>query len=290
MLAKIPQLTADQAKLQTVSVGQLSLGPISVGTLTLRDVDFGLSAAQAILQDVNVTLTISLSVEWHVHVGLPDGIPDIDFGDTVNLGSFSFTLPVGQVTIPGLSNLKFHIPTLTAQNLATGAAALPLQLNNVVAQQIAVADVSLPSAGFTLAGLSFTSVAANGIGVPAASVASAKVQDLHGDPLQIPELALSNLALPAIQIPTISSSVPLDIPANLQGPSPGFDAGILRVVIHIVPSLLIHVNHLDITGANASATAQSVVLNNVKLPFDAHNLTLSQIGINTVQIPAITVA
>jgi hypothetical protein len=290
MLAKIPQITVDQAKLQSVSVGQLSLGPISVASLTVRNIDVSLAAAQAILQDVKVTLTVAFSVEWHVHVGLPDGIPDIDIGDTVNLGSFSFGLPVGQVIIPGLTNLKFHIPSLAAQGLSASADSLALGLNNVTAEHLAVADLVLPSNGFSLAGLSLASVAASGIGVPAASVGHATVTNLHGDPLTIPAIALNNLTLPAVQIPTINSSVPLDIPANLQGPSPGFDAGILRVVLHIVPSVLVHVDHLEINNTSATATAEAVVLHDVIVPYDAHNLTLSQIGINVVQIPAITIA
>lgn len=290
MLARIPQLSVDQAKLQTVSVGHLGLGPISVASLTLSNVDFSLQAAQAVLQNVSVNLSIALSVEWHVHIGLPWPLSDIDIGTTVNLGSFGFTLPVGQVIIPGLNNLKFHIPTLAAQNLGTAAQPLALQLSNVVAEQVAAADLAVPSNGFSLSGLALTSAAVSGLGVPAAGIQSATAQRVSGDPMSLPVLTLDNLALPAIQIPTITSSLPLDIPANLQGPSPGFDAGILRIVIHIVPSMHVHVDQMQVTGANASATAEQIVLHNVVLPYEAHNLTLSQIGIETIQIPAIAVA
>ena len=290
MLAKVPQLSVNQANLQSVSIGQLGLGPISVGNLVLNNIDVSMSAAQGVLQNMSVTLTLHISVEWHVHIGLPDGIPDIDIGDTYDLGSFSFSLPVGNVVIPGLNNLNFHIPSLTAQNLSVSASPVGVQLTNVVADQLHAADVTLPAAGFTIAGLTLTSLTGNGIGIPAATVGHATVQHLHGDPLQVPSLTLGGLQLPAAQIPVISSSTPLDIPANLQGPSPGFDAGILRVAIHIVPSVLTHIDHLEITGASASASAAQIVLHDVKLPYDALNLTLSQIGIDTVQIPSFTVA
>jgi hypothetical protein len=290
MQAKIPQLSAGQAKLQALSVGQLSLGPISVGSLAIHGVDVSLSATQAVLQNLVVTLSIAISVEWDVHIDLPWPLSDIDFGDTFDLGSFSFTMPVGTVTIPGLTNLKFDIPSLAAQRLSASATPVSIQATNVAADALQVNDVALPASGFSLAGLSITSLAAGGIGVPAANVGHASVQHLHGDPLKLPAFTLNNLALPAVQIPTISSTVPLDIPANLQGPSPGFDAGILRVVIHIVPTVHAHVDHLDITGASGSATAQDVVLHDVTLPYDALNLTLSQVGIETLQIPSITVA
>jgi len=61
-------------------------------------------------------------------------------------------------------------------------------------------------------------------------------------------------------------------------------------VIHIVPSVLTHIDHLEISGATASASVGQIVLHDVTLPYDALNLTLSQIGIDTVQIPSFTVA
>jgi hypothetical protein len=107
--------------------------------------------------------------------------------------------------------------------------------------------------------------------------------------LKIPVLTLGGLDLPAVQIPLVNSSAPLDIPATLQQRSVGFDAGILRLAIDIQPSALSHIDHLEITGANASATASQIVLHDVTLPYDALNLTLSQIGIDTIDIPAFTV-
>jgi hypothetical protein len=135
-----------------------------------------------------------------------------------------------------------------------------------------------------------TSLAGNGIGVPAAKIGQASVAHLHGDPVRIPTFTLSGVNLPTAQIPVISSSAPLTIPANLQGPSPGFDAGILKVAIHITPSVLTHIDHLEINGASANATVGQVVLHDVTLPYDALNLTLSQIGLDTVDIPSFTVA
>ena len=102
----VPQLSVQQAGLQTVAVGQLAIGPITVGSLVLNNADFSMSAAQGVLSNVSVTVTIKISVTWHVHVGLPDGIPDINVGDTYDLGSVSFSMNIGNiVTVPGLNNI-----------------------------------------------------------------------------------------------------------------------------------------------------------------------------------------
>jgi hypothetical protein len=291
VLAKVPKLDAQQAGLQTISVGQVAIGPIAVSQLVLTGVDFSMSGAQGVLRNVTVRVTLDISIQWHVHVGLPDGIPDINEGGTIPLPSISITAP----TIPEidvvLNNVHLNIPSLAAQNISASASPLGLQLGNVAAEQIEALDVDLPTAGFTITGLTLSSVAVNGIDVPAANVGQATVGHLHGDPLKIPSFTLSGLNLPAVTIPAIHSSAPLDIPATLSGASAGFgdNDSLLSVHLLIQPSALTHIDQLDITNASANAKADQIVLQDVTLPYDAHNLTLSQIGINTIDIPTFTI-
>ena len=293
MQANVPQLDVQQANLQTIDIGQVAIGPITVGDLVLNNADVSITRAQGVLTNVSVTVSVHVTGEWHVHVGMPDWIPDIDFGDTFDLGTFQFSMNVGNIVLPGLNNIHLNIPSLTAQNMSVAASPLSLSLNNATADQIRAQNVALPAAGFTIAGLTLNSIQGNAISVPAATLGQASVRHLHGDPVQIPSLALSNLNLPALQIPDITSSAPLDIPANLSTESAGFDAGIVSLAIHVTPSVLSHIDHLEITmpaNASASATVGQVVLHNVTLPYDVLNLTLSQIGISTITIPAFNVS
>ena len=85
MQLKVPQLSVRQAGLQTISIGQLGIGPISVGSLALNNIGFTFSAAHAVLQNVEVTLTLRITLEWHIYVGLPDDIPDINIGDFLGI-------------------------------------------------------------------------------------------------------------------------------------------------------------------------------------------------------------
>lgn len=291
MQVTVPALDVQQAHLQGIDIGQVAIGPITVADLVLSNVDFSMSAAQAVLQSVGVTIHIHVTVDWHVHVGMPDWIPDINIGDTYDLGTLSFgPINIGDVVIPGLNNVHLHIPTMTAQNMSVSASPLALSARNATADQVHAANVALPSAGFSIAGLALTSIQGSAVSVPAATVDHATIAHLHGDPIQVPSFTGSNLNLPAAQIPQLSSSAPLDIPTNLSTMSVGFDAGLLSVHIHLTPSALMSVNHLEITNANANATVSQVVLHNVTLPYDVLNLTLSQIGINTVAVPTFNVS
>jgi hypothetical protein len=290
MLAKVPKLDAQQAGLQTVSVGQVAIGPITVGELVLNGSDFSIPQAQGKLRHVSVRVTLDISVDWHIHVDLP--IHDLDIGDTTHVGSFSFAAPAIEELDVQLNNVRLNIPSLTAQNVSVLASPIGLQLDNVAAEQIGAVDVALPTAGFTLAGLTPSSVVVNGVDVPAANVGQATVGHLHGDPLKIPSLTLGSLNLPAVTVPVIDSSAPLDIPATLilEGDDlPGINVGVLRLSLLIRPSALTHIDQLEITGAKASGNVSQVVLHDVTLPYDALNLSLSQIGVNTIDIPTFTV-
>jgi len=175
------------------------------------------------------------------------------------------------------------------RNLAVSASPVALQLTNVAADAIHATDVALPRDGFTLSGLSFGSLSGSGLGVPAATIGQATVQHVHGDPAKIPAFSLGGLTLPSAQIPSIDSTIPLTIPFDLEGPAAGFDAGILRVTLSINPSLTTRIENLQIAGASASASVGQIVLHDVTLPYDALNLTLSQIGVDTIDIPNFTV-
>jgi hypothetical protein len=291
LLVKVPQLNVQQAGLQNIDIGQVKIGPITVGDLVINNVDVAMSAAQGVLQNVSVQMSIHVSVTWHVHVGMPDWIPDINIGDTYDLGSLNFpAIGIGDIVIPGMNNINVHIPSLTAQNMSAAVDPLALQLHNATADQISATGVTLPAAGFSIAGLSVNSIDGTAVSVPAAHLDQAKIAHLHGDSVAIPSFSLNNLTLPAAQIPDISSTAPLDIPATLSTLSIGFDAGLLQVNIDLTPSALSHVGHLEITNANANASVGQVVLHNVTLPYDVLNLTLSQVGITNVAVPSFNVS
>jgi hypothetical protein len=288
---RVPDANIQSAQVSTVAVGDVSIGPITVGELVVHNTDFAVTAGVGVLQGVTVTVTIHVSFTWHIHIGLPDGIPDIDEGDTYDLGSLSFSMPVGTVTLPALNNIHLHIPTLVAENVTTDASPLSnLQVTNLDVEAINAHNIVIPSAGFTIAGLTFASAQGTDVSFPAAGVDTVVIRHVHGDPVQLPAFTLGSLNVPSVQIPDLTSSAPLDIPADLAARTLSFDAGILRAGITLRPSAVSHIDRLELTNAQANATVGQIVLSNVVLPFDVLNLTLSDIGINTVVVPSFDVS
>jgi hypothetical protein len=288
MQVRVPAADVQQATLASIAVGQVGIGPITVGELVVQDVAFHLDSGVGFIRNMTVTVRLRIDFEWHIHVPLPWPFDDIDIGDTNYLGTFGFGLPpVGDVTIPGLSNINIAIPSLTAHDVSAQANPVAnVQLRNAVAEQVHARDTVLPSAGFTIAGLSLTSVEGDNVSVPAAGVAEATVRRVRGDPLRLGEFSLGSVRLDSAQVPSVRSTSPFDVPANLQSRRLPFDLGLLRFALIITPSATSHIPYLEVNNSNATATTGRVVLRNVTLPFEALNLTLSQIGINTIGIPA----
>jgi hypothetical protein len=148
----VPALTAQQANLNKIDIGTLAVGPIAVGSLVIDNTDFAMNAAQAILRNLSVTLGLNLKIKWSIDVEL--------FSDsgTEDLGTVEFDVPLPDLTLAPLNNISVNIPTLTAQNASGQADPLSLSVSNATADQIRASNTVLPTAGFTVAGLSVTSI------------------------------------------------------------------------------------------------------------------------------------
>ncbi len=291
MLVNVPDLDAQQAGLQTISIGQVSLGPIGVGTLVVDNVDVNFNSGPVVLYNVVVSLTLDVKLTWHIHISMPWPLPDINIGGSADLGSPSFgPFAIGDVTIPTLSNVNLNIPSLTASNTSVTATPLyNLQVSNAAADTIKAQNVKLPSAGFTLAGLLLGSINGSTITVPAASIDSASVDHLSGPPIDVAQLTLGPVTVPTLNIPSAHSTAALNVPVQLSTIYIG-TTGDIQLGFDITPSAQTSVAALSIANASANATVSQILAQNLTIPYDAHNLTLSTLGINNIAIPSFAVA
>jgi len=295
MKATVPNLRAARASVGQVAVGQVAVGPISIGQLVLRDTKMAIKSGQALMQGMRMTVRLKFTLLWRVQIPLPWPFDDIDVGgDSVNLGTAEMTFAFPNTSIPSLTNINLTLPQITGANVtATADPITGLALSSVVADNIAATNVSLPTAGFTLSGLGLGSAGIDGLGVPSTRIAGAKVGRVKGAPLNLGALVLRGLALPSAAANNISSGA-MDIPFVPQvvfnmPPSP-LDLGVLTVQVKVSPSASAHVERLLLTGVTASANVGTIEVRNVTLPYEALNITLSDLGIETIEIPTIGVA
>jgi hypothetical protein len=222
-----------------------------------------------------------------VHIPL-DGTPS--WSGTINLGSPSITIPLHDVTIPGLSNINVDVAQFSAGPISATANPLTnLTLGSAVAEQLRAQNITIPAQGFSIAGLGLVGGRVSDINLPAVSIDEVDIGRVHGEALPMGTLTLANVGLPASAVNNVASQ---GINVDAVGPTHDIvaDAGVLRITLHITPEARAQMDQFTLTGLSAAASIASIQLQNVVAPYELLNLKLADIGIEQIVIPALGVS
>ena len=294
MKIAVPDVGISRARVQQVSVGEIKIGSVRVEQLLLSNIHVQTSTGIAQMRNVRLALTLQFGLDWRVGVkiSMPDGIPDVDFSEsgTLDLGTLTLRIGLGNLTLPGFANLSFDIPSLPVDDISAVVGSIKnLNLGAIVAEQIRAQNVITPTAEFQINGLGLTGVSAKGISVPDAAVAGATIGKIAGGALPIANLTIPNLALPQAAIPTLSSQN-VDATSNsVVATLPKVDIGLLAATLKVTTTAAFHLDELRIDNIKASASIGEIALKDIVLPYEVLNLTLSQIGIETIEVPQLEV-
>jgi len=287
--ATIPQTQIAKVTVQQVDVGQLTAGPLSIGRLVLDDVDVGISTGTVRLRNLRVGITLKMALEWSVSVSIPF-VGDFGWSGTIDFGTQTATVPLGNVAVPGLQSLTAHVGRLDVSNVTAVIDAIRnLRLGSLVVEQIQANGVEAPTPGFQLAGIGLGSAEIDGIGVPKAAATDSTVGRVHGQALPVGGLTIPNFALPQANIGEVNSQS-LDTSATSNPFVFSADAGVLEVDLKITPGARMQADELRLTNVRASTSVGQIELQNVVLPYDVLDVKLSQLGIETIDIPKIEVS
>jgi hypothetical protein len=286
--AAIQEVSIARVGVSQIDVGQLSVGPLSVGSLVLETTHVDVSTGSAQFRNLRVTISLRMTIDWEVSITIPLA-GTFGFDGTIDLGTPSITVPLGDVSLPGLQSLSLDLPSLTVENLAAAVGPIrDLRLGALVAENIRARGVVAPVPDFQLLGLGLGRVAVEGLSVPAASAADATVGSIRGGSVPLGTVTIPNLALPQAALGDLTSQA-VDVGATSNPIAFVADAGVLKLTLTLTPAARIRTDELRISGVRSSATIREVRLTDVVLPFEVLNLTLSQIGIDTIQVPEIEV-
>lgn len=286
MKATVPQASVGRVSVRQVDVGEIDAGPISISKLVLDSIHLGVSTGSVKARNVNVTIGVSLSLDWSVGVTI-SGIGSWGWNGTIDLGTQSATVALGDLGVSGLKSLDFDIASLAVSNVDAVAGAIRnLKLGPLVAEQIVAQNLVLPKPDFTLSGLGLVSVGINGLSVPAATGTQVTVGHARGDALPLGTVAIPDLNLPRASVGDITSDG-LDASGE---PDPYLftaDAGVLSVSLSAAPSAELAIDELHISNVKASASVGQVTLQDVVLPYDVFDIKLSQLGIDSISVPSL---
>ena len=124
--------------------------------------------------------------------------------------------------------------------------------------------------------------------VPAV-VAGATIGQIAGGALPIANLTIPNLALPQAAIPAVSSQN-VDATSNpVVAKLPKVDIGLLAATLKVTTTAALHLDELRIDDIKASAAIDEIALIDIVFPYEVLKLTLSQIGIEAIEVPQLEV-
>ncbi|QBR72456.1 hypothetical protein CU048_15500 [Beijerinckiaceae bacterium] len=288
MFTTIAEADIKQLGIGAISVGQVGIGPIKIGHLVVSDFELNAAGDGAVLRNFRVIISYDMSIEWRLRLEVP-GVAAEDSG-TVELGIQNFEVGFGDLKLPGLENLKIKIDSLNVDNIAAAAAPITnLELGKAVAEQIKIQNVKLPTQGFTLAGLGLGALKVGGVGVPAANLDSFKIGRLKGDAFPLGQMSIGNLSLPSASIADIASQG-VDVSAVPRPKAFHIDLGCLDLTIKVNPKAAAHIDQLLIHNVSASTSIGKIELRDVVAPYELLNLTLAQLGIDTISVPQVSIA
>ena len=295
MKINVAQALIARANLAAVDIGEVRIGPAHIDRLTLTNTHLQSSTGTAELRNVVVNLTLAFGLDWRVGVtiSMPDGIPDVHFSDsgTLDLGTLRLNVGLGDLTLPGLASLAIDVPTLSANGLDAIVGPLKnLQLGSVLAEQIRAQDVVAPSAGFTVAGVGLGAVSATGLELPGATIGAATVARVAGGTLPIASLSVPNVSLPGVLIPELATGN-VDVTSNpVVTKMPTVDVGLLAATLKVTTTAALHLDELRLANVDVATSIGEIALTNVVLPFEVLDVSLSQVGLDTIDIPQIEVS
>jgi hypothetical protein len=284
MKASVPEVTIGRLSVGGIDVSQVSVGPLHAARLVLDSTHVDVATGAAAFSDLQVTVTLTMRIDWTVRVKIPLA-RTYTWQGTVKIGTHSFTVRLGDVTVPGLES--FSLDAQTASFDAVEATLGPLRnlrLGPLVAEQLRMQGVVAPVPSFTLTGLGLGRVGLAGLGVPGVTSTAVTIDRAHGQALPMGSVTIPDLRLPQASTDQVTSGE-IDVSGRSRPIRFVADAGLLTLTLHTTPGVRLRTRELRLSNVRTSASIGSIELQDVVLPYELLGLTLSDLGIELIDVP-----
>lgn len=275
----VEQILAKSGTVGQVTIGEIKVGDVVVDSVKLSGTSANLRSGNAFLEHVFFTLELKFGLHWWFDIGIYS-----DSGDE-NLGSLSFGMSVGNVSVPSLDNIQMNIPSVSVNNVAANVKPIQnLNLGAAAFSKLKVDDTTLPAAGFGLTGLALGSLNLSGLGVPEVKSKQASIDGFKpNQTVLLPSASLGGISVPATAIPDVKSGA-FGLDAQASSRSIGVDFGIFGFTFYVTPIVHMQIGSMTLHDLNLSAAVNQVTVENVHLPVDVHGILLKTLKLDDVQI------
>jgi hypothetical protein len=280
----IAQLLAASGTVVDIEIDKIVLGGLTIGQLTLEGTSVDLASGSASLHNVRIVISLDIQFHWSVNVFFWS-----DSG-TIDLGTLSFPLDLGNVVVPALNNIPLTIPNVVLTNLTAAMAPLTsVDLGGGAFRGVTATNLALPKNGFSLTGLGLGAVSVASLQVAEATVAKVSIQDFHPNAnVVLPKATLGPLKIPAGTAANIQTTAGIGFSGITSQQSAGFSFGPVGANVSVTPSAFVSIGSLLLQNVSLSASVTQAVLANIGVPIDIQGINLSMIDIGQINATNIT--
>lgn len=280
----IAQAAGASATVADIKVDEIVLGGVTIGQLSLQGASLDIASGSAALQNVRIVITLDFQFNWWINLGF--------FSDSgsADLGSMSFALDLGNVSIPSLGNIPLSVPNIALASLNAAFAPISsIDLGGGNLAGIAVTNMTLPKDGFTLSGLGFGAISVASIQVPEATAAQISIQDFHPNAsIVLPSATLGPIQIPSAAAADVATTSPVSFNGAASQQALSVSLGVLGGSINVTPTAFVSIGSLQLQGVALTGTVAQAILQNIGVPIDIHGFTMNSIDIAKVTATNIT--
>jgi hypothetical protein len=277
----IAQILAASGNLGDIEVDKIVLGSAHIDQLIVQGTTLDLHSGSAFLQNVRTILDLNLSLDWSVSIGFASA------SGTINLGTLSFGINLGNILVPTLNNIPISIPQISASNVTADIA--PISNIDLGGGTFTAVNATIPANGFQLTGLGLGSLSLSTLQVPQTTVDKVSIQDVSPNRnIVVPSVQLNQLQLPAAAAADIQTTAPIAFTAIASAQGVSASAGVISVSLWATPVIHISIGSLLLQNVSISGTVNRATIQNVSVPVDIRGVNLKTISIGQIDVNNIT--
>ena len=280
----IAQAAIASGAVADIKIEEIVLGGVTIGQLTLEGTTLDIAAASAALQAVRIVINLDFAFDWWINLGFWS-----DSG-TASLGSLSFALDLGNVSIPSLGNIPLSVPNIAIANLSAVVAPIAASdLGGGTFSALSATNIVVPKNGFTLTGFAVGGVTIANVEVPEAAAAAVSIQDFHPNGnLVLPNASLGPLQIPSVTTADVETTAAIGFNGNATQQGLGLNLGVLGGTFDVTPTAYVSIGSLQLQGVSLSGSVAKAILDNIGVPVDIGGINLSTIDIGQITAANIT--
>jgi hypothetical protein len=267
-----------------IKIEEIVLGGVTIGQLTLEGTSLDIAAASAALESVRVVINLDFSFDWWINLGFWS-----DSGSN-SLGSLSFALDLGNVSIPSLGNIPITVPNIAIANLsAVVAPVTTVDLGGCTFTALTASNIVLPKSGFTLAGFAVSGVSIANVEVPDAAAASLSIQDFHPNGnILLPSASIGPLQIPSVTTADVQTTASIGFNGSATQQGLNLNLGVLGGTFDVTPTAYVSIGSLQLQGVSLSGAVTKAILDNIGVPIDIQGISMNTIDIGQITATNIT--